>query len=214
MGIISGFTQWLRNLVSSEPSPDEKMGRIQEEYEDSLSEIREGIADVTTHMKKLELRKSKLENKVAEQKDSAKEAVKEDEKKARKILERRVRNEDRLERLAGRIDELESIRRNLIDKKEKMSDELSRIRMMRTDMKAKRKAAEVRSRVSDTLSDTSGMDVEESLKEMQREVERLESRAEVYSTTGQTSEPKVDSTVSKNIDENIEKELEEIKQES
>lgn len=214
MGIISGFTQWLRNLVSSEPSPDEKMDRIQGEYEDSLSEIREGIADVTTHKKKLELRKSQLEDKIANQKDSARDAVKEDEQKARKILERRVRNEDRLERLIKRIDELEKIRRNLIDKKEKMSDELSQIRMMRTNMKAKRKAAEVRSRVSDTLSDTSGMDVEESLQEMQREVERLESRAEVYSASGQTSEPTVDSTVSKNIEENVEKELEEIKQES
>jgi phage shock protein A len=207
MGIISDFTNWFSNLISREPSTEEKMNQIQNEYERSLSEIRKGVADITTQKKKLELQLSELESSIQEQEEKARGVVKNDEEKARRILSRKAQNEKRANSLSSKIRELEDIRQTLIGKRKAISSEIQQIKTKRANMKAKKKAAKARSRVSETLSDIGDDDIESSLKRMQEEVDRLESRAEVYSS-GRPTSPESDVEVEKNI----ERELEDMKQ--
>lgn len=207
MGIISDFSKWFSNLISREPSIEEKMNQIQNEYERSLSEIRKGVADITTQKKKLELQLSELESNIQEQEEKARAVVKDDEEEARRILSRKARNQKRANSLSSKIRELEDMRQTLIGKRKAISSEIREIKTKRANMKAKKKAAKARSRVSETLSDIGDEDIESSLNRMQKEVERLESRAEVYSS-GKPTSPESDVKV----EQNVEKELEEMKQ--
>lgn len=207
MGIISDFSKWFSNLISREPSIEEKMNQIQNEYERSLSEIRKGVADITTQKKKLELQLSELESNIQEQEEKARAVVKDDEEEARRILSRKARNQKRANSLSSKIRELEDMRQTLIGKRKAISSEIREIKTKRANMKAKKKAAKARSRVSETLSDIGDEDIESSLNRMQKEVERLESRAEVYSS-GKPTSPESDVKV----EQNVEKELEEMRQ--
>lgn len=200
MSIISDFASWFTNLISREPSTEEKIDQIQDEYEKSLSKIRRSVADITTEKKSLEMRRSEIESNIQDEKEKARDVMEDDEEEARRILKRRARNQERVESLSSKISELEDIRQRLIWKKEEISSNIQEIRTKRINMRARKKTTKARRKVSETLSDVSYNSIESSLESTQEYVDRLESRAEVHSSSTTTG-----------VEENIERELEDMR---
>ena len=206
--MLSDLVAWFQNLLTNEPSPQEKLDRAQRRCRDKLQELKQAIADITTQKKKLELQRDRLKEEIERQKRKAKVEVNDGrERSAKDILKHKKRNEDRLEELREQIRSMSEIQQNLTMQKDSLERELRDIKTTRSNMEARKKAAEAEMVASEAFSDVGNVNIDETMRELERKTDRLESRAEVARESPDTFlEEELETE-----DEEIEKELEELK---
>jgi phage shock protein A len=206
--MISDLISWIQDIFTNEPSSQEKLEMAQNECRRKLQELKQAIADITTQKKKLELQKNRLEDELKEQRQKAEEKVNEgDESSAKRVIRHKKRNEARISDLEDQIRKMSQIQDDLTSQKTALEHELRDIKTTRSNIEARRKAAEAEMIASEALSDIDGGNVEETMQSLQRETERLESRAEV----ARKQPDSIFEDELENSEEEVEKELEELK---
>src|SRR6056297_2821356 len=108
MGILSRASYVIRSKVNSllnrAEDPTETLDYSYEQMRDELQDVKQGIADLTTQKKRLEMQKQRLEENVEKHNDQARQAVDQDrEDLARRALEKKKAKMQQIEQLEGQI---------------------------------------------------------------------------------------------------------------
>ena len=111
MGILSRASYVIRSKVNSllnrAEDPTESLDYSYEQMRDELQDVKQGIADLTTQKKRLEIQQRKLEENVEKHNRQAREAVQQDrDDLARKALEKKKSKMAQIEELEGQIADL------------------------------------------------------------------------------------------------------------
>jgi phage shock protein A len=147
MGILSRASYVVRSkintLLNRAEDPSETLDYSYEQMRDELQEVKQGIADLTTQKKRLEMQKRNLEDNVEKHNEQAREAVEQDrEDLARKALEKKKSKMSQIEELDGQIQELQNTQDQLVEKKNKLQSRIEEFKTKKETMKARYEAAE------------------------------------------------------------------------
>jgi len=96
MGILPRTSYVIRSKINAvlnrAEDPNETLDYSYEQLRDELQDVKQGIADLTTQKKRLEIQKRRLEENVEKHNDQARQAVEQDrEDLARRALEKKNR---------------------------------------------------------------------------------------------------------------------------
>jgi len=96
MGILPRTSYVIRSKINAvlnrAEDPNETLDYSYEQLRDELQDVKQGIADLTTLKKRLEIQKRRLEENVEKHNDQARQAVEQDrEDLARRALEKKNR---------------------------------------------------------------------------------------------------------------------------
>ena len=185
MGILSRASYVVRSklnaLVSSQEDPSETLDYSYERMRDELQDVKQGIADLTTQKKRLEIQKRRLEENVEKHNGQAREAVQAGrDDLARQALQKKKEKMTQIEDLETQIADLQGTQDRLVEKKEELKDRIERFRTEKETMKARYEAAEASARVSEAMSGV-GDEMDETARAIERSRERteeMEARAE------------------------------------
>jgi phage shock protein A len=178
MGILSRASYVVRSKVNSllnrAEDPSETLDYSYEQMRDELQEVKQGIADLTTQKKRLEIQKRDLEDDIEKHNEQAREAVQQDrEDLARKALEKKKSKMSQLEDLEGQIQDLQNTQDQLVEKKSQLQNRIEEFKTKKETMKARYDAAEASNRVSEAMSG-----VGDEMEDVGRAIERAEERTE------------------------------------
>ncbi len=125
MGILSRTSYVIRSKINSllnrAEDPTETLDYSYEKMRDELQQVKQGIADLTTQKKRLEIQKRRLEENVEKHNDQAREAVQQDrEDLARKALEKKQAKMSQIEELETQIASLQETQDQLVNKKDEL----------------------------------------------------------------------------------------------
>lgn len=206
--MLSDIVAWFQGLLTNDPSPQEKLDRAQRKCRDKLQELKQAIADITTQKKKLELQRDRLSEEIDRQEREAKVEVNDgNESVAKDILKHKRRNKERLEELREQISNMAEVQQDLTRQKDSLKRELRDIKTTRSNMEARKKAAEAEMVASEAFSGRDGINIDETMRDLESKTQRLETRAEVARESPNTFlEDEIETE-----EEDIEKELEELK---
>lgn len=222
MSVLSRITRWIKNVFGSEMSPEDKIDNAENQIQSSLDDIKRAIADLTAQKKRLEIQRSRIKEVIKTQEEEARKFVDEGkDEKAREILKRKRRNEERINDLEEQIERMNEIQSELTSKKENVLMDLRELRTTRSNINARKKAAKAEVIMSDGVEGINGTDVQDTLRNLESEVAELEAKAEVLgseSTFNTNYSEKDEDSKNNDLDENninyddIQKELDEIKE--
>ncbi len=178
MGILSRASYVVRSkintLLNRAEDPSETLDYSYEQMRDELQEVKQGIADLTTQKKRLEMQKRNLEDNVEKHNEQAREAVEQDrEDLARKALEKKKSKMSQIEELDGQIQELQNTQDQLVEKKNKLQSRIEEFKTKKETMKARYEAAEASNRVTEAMSG-----VGDEMNDVGRAIDRAEERTE------------------------------------
>ena len=133
MGILSRTSYVIRSkinaLLNRSEDPGESLDYSYEKMRDELQQVKQGIADLTTQKKRLEIQKRRLEENVDKHNSQAREAVQQDrDDLARKALEKKKSKMSQIEELEGQIADLQNTQDNLVEKKNKLQSRIEEFR--------------------------------------------------------------------------------------
>lgn len=221
MSVLSRITRWIKNVFGSEMSPEDKIDNAENQIQSSLDDIKRAIADLTAQKKRLEIQRSRIKEVIKTQEEEARKFVDEGkDEKAREILKRKRRNEERINDLEEQIERMNEIQSELTSKKENVLMDLRELRTTRSNINARKKAAKAEVIMSDGVEGINGTDVQDTLRNLESEVAELEAKAEVLgseSTFNTNYSEKDEDSKNNDLDEDsinddIQKELDEIKE--
>ena len=178
MGILSRASYIVRSkvngLLNRAEDPSETLDYSYEQLRDELQEVKQGIADLTTQKKRLEIQQRRLEENVEKHNEQAREAVRQDrEDLARRALEKKKQKMNEIEELESQIQSLQSQQDNLVGKKDDLQSRIEQFRTKKETMKARYKAAEASSRVSEAMTGAG-----DEMEDVGRAIDRAEERTE------------------------------------
>ncbi len=176
MGILSRASYVLRSkfnaLLNRAEDPRETLDYSYEQLRDQLQNVRQGIAELTTQKKRLEIQQRRLEENVSKHNDQAREAIRQDrEDLARRALEKKHQKMGQIEELEAQIADLESKQDDLLEKKDDLKGRIQSFRTRKETMKARYEAAEASTRVSEAMTGAG-----EEMSEIDRTIERAAER--------------------------------------
>lgn len=184
MGILSRASYVIRSkvnaLLNRAEDPRETLDYSYEQMRDQLQSVKQGIADLTTQKKRLEMQQKRLEENVEKHNEQAREAVRQDrDDLARQALEKKKAKMQQIEQLESQIANLEQQQTDLVEKKNDLQTRIEEFRTKKETMKAQYEAAEASSQVSEALTgagDEMG-DVTRAIERAEEETEEMEARA-------------------------------------
>ncbi|WP_254831855.1 PspA/IM30 family protein [Haloglomus salinum] len=193
MGILSRASYVIRSklnaIVSSQEDPSETLDYSYEKMRDELQDVKQGIADLTTQKKRLEIQKRRLAENVEKHNEQAREAVNAGrDDLARRALEKKKQKMTQIEDLEGQIADLQNTQDRLVEKKDELQERIERFRTEKETMKARYEAAEASARVSEAMSGV-GDEMEETARAIERARDRtdeMEARAEAMDELQET----------------------------
>jgi phage shock protein A len=139
-----------------------------------------GIADLTIQRKRLESRRTRLEDAVEKHETQTRRALDHDrDDLARRALEKKRAKSTQVAELDRRIEELETTQQQLVEKKERLGERVERLRTRKETLKARHRAAEASIRVSEAVTgagDELG-DVDRAIRRAEDRTRELEARS-------------------------------------
>src|SRR6056297_1201845 len=111
MGILSRASYIIRSKVNAvlnrSEDPTQTLDYSYEQLRDELQDVKQGIADLTTQKKRLEIQRRRLEQNVEKHNEQAREAVRQDrDDLARRALEKKKQKMRQIEALETQITDL------------------------------------------------------------------------------------------------------------
>jgi phage shock protein A len=178
MGILSRASVVIRSkvnaLLNRAEDPTQTLDYSYEQLQDELQDVKEGIADLTTQKKRLEIQQRRLEENVEKHNDQAREAVRQDrDDLARRALEKKKQKMTQIEQLDEQIADLQTKQQQLIEKKDKLQQRIEEFRTRKETMKARYEAAEASARVSEAMTGAS-----DEMSDISRTIERAQERTQ------------------------------------
>ena len=178
MGILSRTSYIIRSkinaLLNRAEDPGQQLDYSYEQMQDELQNVKQGIADLTTQKKRLEIQKRRLEENVERHNEQARTAVEQGrDDLARRALEKKKQKMNQIEGLERQIDDLEAKQDELIEQKDELQQQIEEFRTRKETMKARYEAAEASARVSEAVTGAG-----EEMEDVSRAIERAEERTE------------------------------------
>ncbi len=178
MGVLSRLSYVVRSKINAAlnraEDPSETLDYSYEQMRDELQEVKQGIADLTTQKKRLEMQKRRLEENVEKHNEQARQAVNQDrEDLARRALEKKKQKMNQIEDLESQIASLQSTQDDLVEKKDQLQNRIEEFRTKKESMKARYEAAEAQTRVSEAMTGAG-----DEMEDVGRAIERAEERTE------------------------------------
>jgi phage shock protein A len=176
MGILSRASYVLRSkfnaVLNRAEDPRETLDYSYEQLRDELRTVRQGIAELTTQKKRLEIQQRRLEGNVSKHNDQAREAIRQErEDLARRALEKKHQKMRQIEELETQIADLTDKQDDLLEKKDELKGQIQSFRTRKETMKARYEAAEASTRVSEAMTGAG-----EEMSEIDRTIERAAER--------------------------------------
>jgi phage shock protein A len=176
MGILSRASYVLRSkvnaLLNRAADPRETLDYSYEQLRDELQTVRQGIAELTTQKKRLEIQQRRLEENVSQHNGQAREAIGQGrEDLARRALEKKHQKMRQIEELETQIADLQAKQDDLLEKKDDLKGRIQSFRTKKETMKARYEAAEASTRVSEAMTGAG-----EEMSEIDRTIERAAER--------------------------------------
>jgi len=178
MGILSRASYVIRSkvnaLLNRAEEPGQTLDYSYEQLRDELQNVKQGIADLTTQKKRLEIQKRRLEENVERHNEQARQAVEQDrDDLARRALEKKKQKMNQIEDLESQIADLERKQDNLIKQKDDLQRQIEEFRTRKETMKARYEAAEASARVNEAMTGAG-----DQMEDIARTIERAEERTE------------------------------------
>src|SRR6056297_3622847 len=112
MGVLSRLSYVIRSKVNAAlnraEDPTETLDYSYEQMRDELQQVKQGVADLTTQKKRLEIQRRRLEENVEKHNEQAREAVAQDrDDLARRALEKKQAKLEQVAAIAAQIEELD-----------------------------------------------------------------------------------------------------------
>ena len=157
MGILSRASYIIRSKVNAvlnrAENPQETLDYSYEQLRDQLQDVKQGIADLTTQKKRLEIQKRRLEENVEKHNEQAREAVRQGrDDLPRKALEKKKQKMSQIEGLEDQVAELQRQQDQLVEKKNTLQSRIEEFRTRKETMKARYEAAEASAKVSEAMT--------------------------------------------------------------
>ncbi len=154
--------------------PAETLDYSYQKQLESLQKVKQGIADVVTAKKRLQLQSGKLEQSVVKLDTQARQALAQgNEELAREALERKNVAQTELQSFDTQITELEGQQQKLTDSEAKLRTKIEAFRMKKETIKAQYSAAEAQVRISEAATGV-GEEMADVGLAMQRAVDKTE----------------------------------------
>ncbi len=154
--------------------PAETLDYSYQKQLESLQKVKQGIADVVTAKKRLQLQSGKLEQSVVKLDTQARQALAQgNEELAREALERKNIAQTELQSFDTQITELEGQQQKLTDSEAKLRTKIEAFRMKKETIKAQYSAAEAQVRISEAATGV-GEEMADVGLAMQRAVDKTE----------------------------------------
>jgi phage shock protein A len=181
----------LSRALDNAESPDETLDYSYERQLDLLRHVKQGIADVVTAKKRLQLQASQLEQSIPVLDTQARQAMAQRrEDLARAALERKALVQTQLQALDAQVEQLEGQQEKLIGSERQLAAKVGAFRTQKEVIKAQYSAAEAQVRIGEAVSgigeqmaDT-GLAIERARDKTDQMQARAEAMGELISTGG------------------------------
>jgi len=184
MGILSRTSHLIRSkmnaLLNRAEDPGQQLDYSYDRMQDELQSVKQGIADLTTQKKRLEIQKRRLEENVERHNGQAREAVTQGrDDLARRALEKKKQKMNQIDSIETQVDSLESKQDDLVDQKEALQRQIEEFRTRKETMKARYEAAEASARVNEAVTGagTEMTDISRTIQRAEERTEEMEARA-------------------------------------
>src|SRR6056297_788857 len=133
MGILSRASYVIRSkfnaLLNRAEDPTQTLDYSYEQLRDELQDVKQGVADLTTQKKRLEIQKRRLDQNVEKHNEQARQAVKQDrDDLARRALEKKKQKMNQIEDLETQIAQLQNTQDDLVEKKDTLQRRIEEFR--------------------------------------------------------------------------------------
>jgi phage shock protein A len=143
----------LSRALDNAESPSETLDYSYERQLELLRHVKQGIADVVTAKKRLQLQASQLEQSIPTLESQARQAVAQQrEDLARAALERKSLAQTQLQSLDAQVEQLERQQEKLIGSERQLAAKVSAFRTQKEVIKAQYSAAEAQVRIGEAVS--------------------------------------------------------------
>ena len=184
MGLLSRMSLVLKSKVQSildqTEDPRETLEYSYEKQREMLQKVKQGVVEVVTSRRRLELQEAKIQQDIAKAEEQAKQALAAGrEDLARLALQRKQTAVMELQGLEGQVDELEREQDKLTAAESRLSAKVQAFRVRKEVAKAQYSAAEAQVRIGEAvtgLSEEMG-DVGLALDRVQEKTEKMKARA-------------------------------------
>lgn len=184
MGLLSRASYIIRSkfnaILNRAEDPRESLDYSYEQMRDQLQSVKQGIADLTTQKKRLEMQQRRLEENVDKHNEQAREAVRQDrDDLARQALEKKKTKMQQIEQLEEQVADLERQQEDLVEQKNELQRRIEEFRTKKETMKAQYEAAEASTKVSEALTGAGDemADVSRSIERAEEQTQEMEARA-------------------------------------
>lgn len=184
MGLFARMTTIFKakanSVMDNLEDPNETLDYSYEKQLELLQKVRQGLADVVTSKKRLELQKAKLEQGLAKVDDQAKQALAAGrEDLAREVLARKAEQDEERSQLDGQIAAVQAQQDKLTDTERKLSLKIEAFRTHKETIKAQYNAAQAQVKIGEATTGISEemADVGLTMQRAQDKTERMQARA-------------------------------------
>ncbi|PSQ18538.1 phage shock protein A [Halobacteriales archaeon QS_8_69_26] len=176
--LSDSLSSTVNSLLDGASDPDDELDYTYEQLKGELSDVEDGITDLTAEKKRLEKHQQELQDDVEKHNRQARKAVQRDrDDLARKALEKKKAKIQQIEDVEAQIDELETAQQELIDKRDELERRVQEFRTEKETMKARRRAAEAQADAAESATNIGGRDVNEGVERAESATEEAEARA-------------------------------------
>jgi|SRR3972149_330741 len=142
----------INKLIEKVEDPREALDNSYEKQLDLLTNVKKGIADLTSAKKMLEQQKNKLCESIFDIEDQAKEILKQgNEPLAKAALERKITTQEQIDSLIQQIKKLSADQNKLIETEKILELKIEQFKSKKETMKAQYSAAEAQVKISESL---------------------------------------------------------------
>ncbi|HLM48907.1 MAG TPA: PspA/IM30 family protein [Solirubrobacteraceae bacterium] len=171
----------ISRLLDRAEDPGETLDYSYTKQQESLQQLKKGIADVVTAKKRLQLESKKHEQGLVKLDTQARQALaagKED--LARTALERKTAIQNELQSLDQQVTELEAQQQSLVEKEAKVRQKIEAFRTKKEVIKAQYSAAEAQVRISEAATGVGEemADIGLAMQRAEEKTENMKARAE------------------------------------
>jgi len=182
MGLLDRTSNLARRrvdrLLDDPEDPDESLEYTHERLQEELRRVDDAVIDLVTERKRLEQRRSSLEESIDERNENAREAVRAGrDDLAREVLERKQADVSRLNDVEERIAELGEAEADLRERRDDLKARVDRFRAERTRRNARRTAARAEANVSEATAGAGGTGSDEGVSGTADRIDEAEARA-------------------------------------
>ncbi|MFC5970910.1 PspA/IM30 family protein [Halomarina salina] len=182
MGLFDRTTEALERevnrLLDDVEDPQESLDYTYERLRDELARVDEALVDLVTQRKRLEGERDRLEDRIADHNDRAREAVEEgDDARARDHLEDKRSDMGRLDDVDARIADLHDAESDLKSRRNELKERIERFRTERAELNARQSAASAEASVADALGQEGDGTADRRVADATDHVEESEARA-------------------------------------